>query len=55
LFYRGVAVSNSVTTAQGDAARSAVFAAGHLGELTWQVPVELIDAVLAETHFPPPR
>jgi hypothetical protein len=26
-----------------------VFAAGHLGELTWQVPFELVDAVLAET------
>jgi hypothetical protein len=26
-----------------------LFAAGHLGELTWQVPVELVDAVLAET------
>jgi Insertion element 4 transposase N-terminal/Transposase DDE domain len=49
LFYRGVAVSNSVTTAQSDASRTAVFAAGHLGELTWQVPVELVDAVLAET------
>jgi Insertion element 4 transposase N-terminal/Transposase DDE domain len=42
-------VSNSVTTAESDASRTAVFAAGHLGELTWQVPVELVDAVLAET------
>ncbi len=25
-----------------------VFAPGHLGELTWQVPFELADAVLAE-------
>lgn len=29
--------------------RAALFAAGHLGELTWQIPVELVDAVLAET------
>jgi hypothetical protein len=42
-------VSNSVTTAESDASRNAVFAPGHLGELTWQVPVELVDAVLAET------
>jgi hypothetical protein len=27
-----------------------VFAAGHLGELTGQIPVELVDAVLAETR-----
>ena len=27
-----------------------VFAAGHLGELTWQVPFELADAVLEETR-----
>jgi Insertion element 4 transposase N-terminal len=26
-----------------------VFAPGHLGELTWHVPFELVDAVLAET------
>ena len=30
--------------------RATVFAAGHLGELTWQVPFELVDAVLADTH-----
>ena len=30
--------------------RAAVFAAGHLGELTGQIPVELVDAVLAETR-----
>jgi Insertion element 4 transposase N-terminal len=30
--------------------RPALFAAGHLGELTWQIPVELVDAVLAETN-----
>lgn len=46
--HQGVAVSNSVTTA--DACRDAVFAAGHLGELSWQIPVELVDAVLAETR-----
>ena len=39
---------NSATPAS--ARRGAVFAAGHLGELTWQVPVELVDAVLAETR-----
>jgi hypothetical protein len=27
-----------------------VFGAGHLGELTWQVPFELVDAVLEETR-----
>jgi hypothetical protein len=26
-----------------------LFAPGHLGELTWQIPVELVDAVLADT------
>ena len=30
--------------------RAAVFAAGHLGEWTGQIPVELVDAVLAETR-----
>ncbi|VBA47302.1 hypothetical protein LAUMK13_05788 [Mycobacterium innocens] len=30
--------------------RAAVFAAGHLGELTWQIPLELVDAVLADTR-----
>ena len=39
---------NSATPAF--ARRGAVFAAGHLGELTWQIPVELVDAVLAETR-----
>mgnify|MGYP003409313039 CR=1 FL=1 len=39
---------DSVTSAS--ARRGAVFAAGHLGELTWQIPVELVDAVLAETR-----
>jgi hypothetical protein len=29
-----------------------VFAPGHLGELTWQVPFELVDAVLEETRDP---
>ena len=42
-------MSNSVTAAESDASRTAVFAAGHLGELTWQIPFELVDAVLAET------
>lgn len=28
----------------------ALFAPGHLGELTWQIPVELVDAVLTETN-----
>ena len=27
-----------------------MFAPGHLGELTWQVPFELADAVLEETR-----
>jgi Insertion element 4 transposase N-terminal len=27
-----------------------VFAPGHLGELTWQVPFDLADAVLEETR-----
>lgn len=42
-------MSDSVTAACSQALRNAVFAAGHLGELTSQVPVELVDAVLAET------
>jgi Insertion element 4 transposase N-terminal/Transposase DDE domain len=29
--------------------RAELLAPGHLGELTWQIPVELVDAVLAET------
>ena len=41
-------MSDSATPASSD--RAAVFAAGHLGELTWQIPVELVDAVLAETR-----
>jgi hypothetical protein len=41
-------VSDSATSAPSG--RAAVFAAGHLGELTWQIPVELVDAVLAETR-----
>ena len=36
--HQGVAVSDSVTAAGAEAPRNAVFAAGHLGELTWQVP-----------------
>jgi hypothetical protein len=31
------------------ACRAELLAPGHLGELTWQIPVELVDAVLAET------
>jgi hypothetical protein len=38
-----VSLSRSITVAEG------VFAPGHLGELTQQVPFELADAVLAET------
>ena len=41
-------MSDSATPAPSG--RAAVFAAGHLGELTWQIPVELVDAVLAETR-----
>ena len=37
-------VTRTVTVAAG------VFAPGHLGELTWQVPFELADAVLEETR-----
>jgi hypothetical protein len=29
--------------------RNELLAPGHLGELTWQIPIELVDAVLAET------
>jgi len=39
-----VCLSRSITVAEG------VFAPGHLGELTQQVPFELSDAVLAETR-----
>lgn len=38
-----ICLSRSITVAGG------VFAPGHLGELTQQVPFELVDAVLAET------
>jgi hypothetical protein len=37
-------ITRTITVAAG------VFAPGHLGELTWQVPFELADAVLAETR-----
>jgi hypothetical protein len=37
-------VTTTITVAAG------VFAPGHLGELTWQVPFELADAVLEETR-----
>jgi hypothetical protein len=37
-------ITKTVTVAAG------VFAPGHLGELTWQVPFELADAVLEETR-----
>ena len=36
-------ITRTITVAAG------VFAAGHLGELTWQVPFELADSVLEET------
>ncbi|HLN69895.1 MAG TPA: transposase domain-containing protein, partial [Streptosporangiaceae bacterium] len=37
-------ITRTITVAAG------VFAPGHLGELTWQVPFELADGVLAETR-----
>ena len=37
-------ITTTITVAAG------VFAPGHLGELTWQVPFELADAVLEETR-----
>ena len=37
-------ITRTITVAAG------VFAPGHLGELTWQVPFELVDAVLEETR-----
>ena len=37
-------ITATITVAAG------VFAPGHLGELTWQVPFELADAVLEETR-----
>jgi hypothetical protein len=37
-------VTRTITVAAG------VFAPGHLGELTWQVPFDLADAVLEETR-----
>jgi Insertion element 4 transposase N-terminal len=39
-----VSVTRTIRVAAG------VFAAGHLGELTWQVPFELVDAVLEQTR-----
>jgi len=41
---RQSAISHIVTVAAGR------FAPGHLGELTQQVPFEMVDAVLAETR-----
>ena len=41
-------MSDSATPAPSR--RAALFAAGHVGELTWQIPVELVDAVLTETR-----
>jgi hypothetical protein len=38
------AITRTITVAAG------VFAPGHLGELTWQIPFELTDAVLEETR-----
>ena len=35
-------ITHTITVAAG------VFAPGHLGELTWQVPFELADAVLED-------
>jgi hypothetical protein len=37
-------ITKTITVAAG------VFAPGHLGELTWQVPFELADAVLEDTR-----
>ncbi len=37
-------ITRTITVAAG------VFAPGHLGELTWQVPFELADGVLEETR-----
>jgi hypothetical protein len=37
-------ITKTITVAAG------VFAPGHLGELTWQIPFELADAVLEETR-----
>jgi hypothetical protein len=37
-------ITTTITVAAG------VFAPGHLGELTWQVPFELVDAVVEETR-----
>ena len=37
-------ITRTITVAAG------VFGPGHLGELTWQVPFELVDAVLEETR-----
>ena len=37
-------VTRTITVAAG------VFAPGHLGELTWQVPFELADCVLADAR-----
>jgi hypothetical protein len=39
-----VSITKTIKVAAG------VFAAGHLGELTWQVPFELVDAVLEQTR-----
>jgi hypothetical protein len=45
------AISAAVTTiTRAITVAAGVFAPGHLGELTWQVPFELADAVLEETR-----
>ena len=46
----GVPGSVAVNVTKTIKVAAGVFAAGHLGELTWQVPFELVDAVLEQTR-----
>lgn len=46
----GALGSAAVTITKTIKVAGGVFAAGHLGELTWQVPFELVDAVLEQTR-----
>jgi Insertion element 4 transposase N-terminal/Transposase DDE domain len=46
----GVLGSGAVSITKTIKVAAGVFAAGHRGELTWQVPFELVDAVLEQTR-----
>jgi len=43
-------MSDSAMSTGAEPGHGALFTPGHLGELTWQIPAELVDAVLADTR-----